>query len=62
MSRKENKMTNETQKYTITKRIAKHGRQAVVIVPSLLQEILFPGVLVEITFEIKNEVLKGGMK
>jgi len=51
----------ETQKFTITKRIAKHGRQAVVIVPSLLQEILFPGVLVEITFEIKNEV-KGGKK
>lgn len=55
-----NKM--EIQKFTITKRIAKHGRQAVVIVPSLLQEILFPGVLVEITFEIKNEVMKGGLK
>jgi hypothetical protein len=41
------------EKYTITKKIAKHGRQAVVIIPSLLQEILFPGKLVQITFEIK---------
>jgi hypothetical protein len=40
------------QKYTITKRIAKHGRQAVIIVPSLLQGRLKPGTLAEITIEV----------
>ena len=40
------------QKFTITKKIAKHGRQAVIIVPALLQERLKPGMLAEITIEI----------
>jgi hypothetical protein len=40
------------QKFTITKRIAKHGRQAVIIIPALLQEKLEPGTLAEITIEI----------
>ena len=39
-------------KYTITKKIAKHGRQAVIIVPTLLQNHLKPGTLVEIKIEI----------
>jgi len=39
-------------KFTITKRIAKHGSQAVIIVPTLLQEQLKPGTLAEITIEI----------
>jgi hypothetical protein len=38
--------------FTITKKIAKHGKQAVIIVPTLLQEKLFPGKLVEIRIEI----------
>ena len=45
-----------TQTFTITKRIAKHGTQAVVIVPTMLQEQLCPGKLVQITFEIKEEI------
>ncbi len=43
------------EKFTITKRIAKHGRQAVIIVPTVLQERFSPGKLVEITLEIKQE-------
>ncbi len=38
--------------YTITKKIAKHGRQAVLIIPTLLQEQLSPGKLVEVKIEI----------
>ena len=41
-----------TQKFTITKKIAKHGSQAVIIVPTLLQDKLCPGTLAEITIEI----------
>ena len=41
-----------SQTFTITKRIAKHDKQAVIIVPTLLQEPLSPGRLVEIRIEI----------
>jgi hypothetical protein len=43
-------MTNKS--FTITKKIAKHGKQSVLIIPSLLQEKLSPGMLVEVKIEI----------
>ena len=46
-------MTPKT--YTITKKIAKHGKQAVIIVPALLQDKLCPGTLAQITIEILKE-------
>ena len=46
-------MTTQKQ-FTITKRIAKHGRQSVIIVPALLQEYLLPGTLTKITIEIMD--------
>ena len=42
----------ENKQFTITKKIAKHGRQAVIIVPTLLQDKLCPGTLAEIKIEI----------
>ena len=42
----------ENKSFTITKKIAKHGNQAVIIIPSVLQEHLKPGVLAEIKIEI----------
>lgn len=43
----------ETQKqYIITKRIAKHGKQAVIIIPSLFQKVLTPGKIIKINIEI----------
>ena len=45
-------MTNTNQIYTITKKIAKHGKQAVIIVPTLLQEQLCPGKIVELKIEV----------
>ena len=41
--------------FIITKRIAKHGRQAVVVVPKVLQEELKPGTVVKLSFEIIKE-------
>lgn len=38
--------------FTITKKIAKHGRQAVIIIPTLLQEQLKSGTLVEVKIEV----------
>mgnify|MGYP001571596819 CR=1 FL=1 len=35
-------MTTPFKQFTITKKIAKHGKQAVIIIPTLLQERLQP--------------------
>jgi len=43
---------NNTKSFTITKKIAKHGSQSVIIIPSILQEHLKPGILAEIKIEI----------
>jgi len=38
--------------FTITKKIAKHGNQAIIVVPKLLEEQLKPGTIVELKIEI----------
>lgn len=44
------------KQYTITKKIAKHGTQSIIIIPSFLQEQLCPGRLVELQIKmIKTE-------
>ena len=40
--------------FTITKCIAKHGSQAVIIIPKILEDKLKPGSIAEITIEIIN--------
>ena len=41
-----------SQTFTITKKIAKHGNQAVIIVPTVLQDRLSAGKLVQVNIEI----------
>ena len=43
------------QQFTITKKIAKHGKQAIIIIPTLLQEQLPPGTLAEVKIEILKQ-------
>ena len=38
--------------YTITKKIAKHGKQAVIVIPSFLQNELKPKTIVEVRINI----------
>jgi hypothetical protein len=45
-------MMTKNNSFTITKRIAKHGKQAVIIIPTVLQEQLKPGTLAEIKIDI----------
>ncbi len=40
------------EQYTITKRIAKHGKQAVLVIPKVLQEQLQPRSLVKVIIEV----------
>ncbi len=39
-------------KYILTKKIAKHGNQAIIVVPKILQEKLSPGKIVEIKIQV----------
>ncbi len=48
----------KTKQYTITKKIAKHGSQAVIVVPTILQDRLKPGTIVELRIDIVQEVEK----
>lgn len=41
-----------TTRYTITKKIAKHGNQAVIVIPKILQDSLKPNTIVKLNIEI----------
>ncbi len=45
-----------TKPFTITKRIAKHGLQAIIVIPKLIQEHLKPGTIVEAKIEVINDM------
>jgi len=42
----------DTDKFTITKRIAKHGKQSIIVIPKLLQDDLKPNTIVKLTIEV----------
>ncbi len=44
------------RQYVITKRIAKHGTQAIIVIPRLLEKELKPGTIAKLTID----VLEGG--
>ena len=46
------------KKFRITKRIAKHGSQAIIVVPRVLEEDLKPGTVVELTLNVIREAEK----
>ncbi len=47
---------DKNKSYTITKRIAKHGKQSVILIPKYLQEKLKPKTIVEVKINIIKEV------
>lgn len=49
------------KQFTITKKIAKHGRQAIIVIPACLADQLRPGTLTELTIKIIEED-KGELK
>jgi hypothetical protein len=42
----------QKKQFTITKKIAKHGSQAIICIPEILRDKLKPGILAEIRIEI----------
>jgi hypothetical protein len=49
----------KSESITITKKVAKHGKQSVIVIPSVLSNLIQHGMLVKITIDIlENEVTK----
>jgi len=48
-------MKTERKNYIITKRIAKHGSQAIIIIPRLLETELRQGTIVQVSLEVLGE-------
>ena len=48
-------MTNIGKSFTLTKKIAKHGKQAVIVIPRFLQNELKPQTIIEIKIDIIKE-------
>ncbi len=44
------------KQFVITKKIAKHGSQAVIIIPRILEQHLKPKTIVKLTIDILEEV------
>ena len=38
--------------FTLTKQVAKHGKQGIIVLPKILEEDLCPGTLVELRIKI----------
>jgi len=48
-------MENGKKSYTITKKIAKHGSQTIIIIPRVLEDYLKPGTVAEININVLEE-------
>jgi hypothetical protein len=46
---------DEKKCFTITKRIAKHGSQAIIVIPRVLESQLKPGTIAEIQINVLEE-------
>ncbi len=46
------KYSQKERRFTITKKIAKHGNQAIIVIPKILENQLKPGTVAEITIDI----------
>jgi hypothetical protein len=46
----------DQKKFVITKKIAKHGSQSIIVIPRVLEGHLKPGTITQITIDIIKEV------
>lgn len=51
-------MTTNNKKFIITKKIAKHGSQAIIVIPRVLEEYLKPGTVAEISINVIEDYEK----
>lgn len=48
--------SNMARQFTLTKRIAKHGHQSIIVIPKLIEEHLKPGTIVEVKIEVLDVI------
>jgi hypothetical protein len=48
------------RQFTITKKIAKHGSQAIIVIPRILENELKPGTIAKITIDVIEEESNDG--
>jgi len=46
---------NNNKKFVITKKIAKHGSQAIIVIPRVLEDKLKPGTLTQLTIDVLED-------
>jgi hypothetical protein len=44
-----------TKQFTIVKKIAKHGSQAIIVIPRIIEDELKPGTIVQVCIEVISE-------
>ncbi|HVY01934.1 MAG TPA: hypothetical protein VHA12_04190 [Candidatus Nanoarchaeia archaeon] len=44
------------KRFVITKKIAKHGSQAIIVIPRLLEGHLKPGTIAQLTIDVMEDV------
>mgnify|MGYP001610024614 CR=1 FL=1 len=52
----------EQRKFVITKKIAKHGNQAIIVIPRVLENSLKPGTIAQITIDVIENLNDTGGK
>jgi hypothetical protein len=45
----------ENKKFAITKKVAKHGSQSIIVIPRILEQHLKPGTIIQINIEVLPE-------
>lgn len=53
-----NSSKKQNKEYIITKKIAKHGSQSIIVIPRILEQQLKPGTITKLTIEILEDNLK----
>lgn len=46
---------NNNKQFIITKKISKHGTQAIIVIPRILEDKLRPGTIAKVTIDILEE-------
>ena len=44
------------KQFTITKKIAKHGPQSIIVIPKLIEKDLKPGTIAKVTIDVMTEI------
>jgi hypothetical protein len=47
-----NNMEKPNKKFVITKKIAKHGNQSIIVIPRMLEQHLKPGTVVQLNIDV----------